>query len=158
MDAFKQHLWHVDRMEAATQLGISDPTVVSSDGSNGRFLPAFPSVHSGGTFHEFSCRDDRVVEPPKQRRSVGAECNWGIRFRDQAEAEDFLNGLAGELCSRLTSAGRSFPAFHISSVPLQNPVLVQSLPCTMVDVQLFGQPHPAVCSHVDQCPTMEPCP
>ncbi len=25
-------------------------------------------------------RDDRPVEPPKARKSVGAEVNWGIRF------------------------------------------------------------------------------
>ncbi len=117
--------------------GISDPSYSSIDGPNGRFLPTFLSVHSG-RIHELSCRDDRVVEPPKQRRSVGAECNWGIRFRDQAEAEDFLNGLAGELCSRLTSAGRPLPVLHIGSVLSQNPVLVQYLPCNMVDVQLFG--------------------
>ena len=65
------------------------------------------------------------MEPPKQRRSVGAECNWGIRFRDQAEAEDFLNGLAGELCTRLTSAGKLLASVqyadelrHLSNVPL----------------------------------------
>ena len=46
--------------------------------------------------------DEREVEAMKTRRSVGAEVNWGIRFTCQADAETFLDGLAGALpCSSL---------------------------------------------------------
>ena len=45
--------------------------------------------------------DDRVVEPPKARKSVGAECNWGIRFTCDADALTFMDNLAGELSSRM---------------------------------------------------------
>ncbi|KAK9825519.1 hypothetical protein WJX74_003581 [Apatococcus lobatus] len=87
-----------------TGLGIS--TVADLRERSSAALQRELGGKTGQTLWNFAHgRDDRVVEPPKQRRSVGAECNWGIRFRDQAEAEDFLNGLAGELCTRLTSAG-----------------------------------------------------
>ncbi len=41
--------------------------------------------------------DERQVEPMKTRRSVGAEVNWGIRFTCQADADTFLDGIAGAL-------------------------------------------------------------
>ena len=41
--------------------------------------------------------DPRPVEPPKARKSVGAEVNWGIRFQSPQEALTFLDGLAGAL-------------------------------------------------------------
>lgn len=34
--------------------------------------------------------DNRQVEPPKARRSVGAEVNWGVRFSSDADAHKFL--------------------------------------------------------------------
>ena len=40
-------------------------------------------------------KDDRPVEPMKMRRSVGAEVNWGIRFTCEADADTFLDSLAG---------------------------------------------------------------
>ncbi|GIL73675.1 hypothetical protein Vretimale_5440, partial [Volvox reticuliferus] len=53
--------------------------------------------------------DDRRVEPPKARKSVGAEINYGIRFEADAaglaEAERFLGELAGEVAARLKTAG-----------------------------------------------------
>lgn len=45
--------------------------------------------------------DDRIVEPPKARKSVGAECNWGIRFTSDADALTFMDNLAGELSTRM---------------------------------------------------------
>lgn len=50
-------------------------------------------------------RDSRVVQPPKPRKSLGAEVNWGIRFRNQQDADVFLLDLAGEVASRLAEAG-----------------------------------------------------
>lgn len=34
--------------------------------------------------------DDRPVAPPKARRTVGAEVNWGVRFSTAQEADTFL--------------------------------------------------------------------
>lgn len=34
--------------------------------------------------------DERPVAPPKARRSVGAEVNWGVRFSNAQEADTFL--------------------------------------------------------------------
>ena len=45
--------------------------------------------------------DDRIVEPPKSRKSVGAECNWGIRFQNDSDALAFMEDLAGELSTRM---------------------------------------------------------
>lgn len=45
--------------------------------------------------------DERQVEPPKSRKSVGAECNWGIRFQNDADAVAFMDNLAGELSTRM---------------------------------------------------------
>lgn len=39
----------------------------------------------------------------KLRRSVGAEVNWGIRFTCEADAENFLDGIAGEVSLSLLS-------------------------------------------------------
>lgn len=49
--------------------------------------------------------DDRPVEPPKARKSVGAEVNWGIRFTCEADAEKFLDELCQEVSNRLKAAG-----------------------------------------------------
>ena len=54
--------------------------------------------------------DDRQVEPPKSRKSVGAECNWGIRFQRDADAVAFMDNLAGELSVRMK--GLHPPALH----------------------------------------------
>ena len=43
--------------------------------------------------------DARRVEPPKDRKSVGAEVNWGIRFQSPQESHTFLDGLAGSPCT-----------------------------------------------------------
>lgn len=34
--------------------------------------------------------DERPVAPPKARRSVGADVNWGVRFSNAQEADTFL--------------------------------------------------------------------
>jgi hypothetical protein len=46
-------------------------------------------------------RDLRVVQTPKPRKSLGAEVNWGIRFRNQQDADQFLLRLSGEVRSAL---------------------------------------------------------
>lgn len=45
------------------------------------------------------------------RKSVGAEVNWGLRFSDMKNAEDFVVQLCGEVCRRMQEAevkGRTF--------------------------------------------------
>ncbi len=42
-------------------------------------------------------RDDRPVEPPGKRKSVGAEVNWGIRFTCDADCTEVLEGIAAEV-------------------------------------------------------------
>lgn len=39
--------------------------------------------------------DQRQVEAPKARKSIGAEVNWGVRFQSNDDAEVFLDGVAG---------------------------------------------------------------
>ena len=55
-------------------------------------------------------RDDRPVEPPKHRKSVGAECNWGIRFTCDADALSFLDQQAAELSSRMQGGDTMRPS------------------------------------------------
>lgn len=42
---------------------------------------------------------------PQARKSVGAECNWGVRLDSDGDAQKFLEELAAELSSRLRAAG-----------------------------------------------------
>uniref|UniRef100_A0A383W0I0 DNA polymerase kappa n=1 Tax=Tetradesmus obliquus TaxID=3088 RepID=A0A383W0I0_TETOB len=49
--------------------------------------------------------DQRQVEPPKARRSIGADVNWGVRFDSDADADKFLRELCTEVASRLAAAG-----------------------------------------------------
>ncbi|XP_074156493.1 DNA repair protein REV1 isoform X2 [Sminthopsis crassicaudata] len=53
------------------------------------------------------CRglDDRPVRTEKERKSVSAEINYGIRFTQPKEAEAFLLSLAEEIQRRLEAAG-----------------------------------------------------
>ncbi|XP_043927902.1 DNA repair protein REV1 [Protopterus annectens] len=53
------------------------------------------------------CRglDDRPVQTEKERKSVSAEINYGIRFTQTKEAEAFLLNLSEELQQRLEAAG-----------------------------------------------------
>nr|XP_028583712.1 DNA repair protein REV1 isoform X1 [Podarcis muralis] len=53
------------------------------------------------------CRglDDRPVQREKERKSVSAEINYGIRFTQPKEAEAFLLSLSEEIQRRLEAAG-----------------------------------------------------
>ncbi|XP_037383853.1 DNA repair protein REV1 isoform X3 [Talpa occidentalis] len=53
------------------------------------------------------CRglDDRPVRTEKERKSVSAEINYGIRFTQSKEAEAFLLNLSEEIQRRLEAAG-----------------------------------------------------
>ncbi|BBN18674.1 DNA repair protein REV1 [Marchantia polymorpha subsp. ruderalis] len=49
--------------------------------------------------------DDREVQPAQERKSIGAEVNWGVRFECMDDAQKFLVTLSNEVASRLQSAG-----------------------------------------------------
>lgn len=52
------------------------------------------------------CRglDDTKLNLEYVRKSVSAEVNYGIRFRNNEDAVDFLSQLSVEVCNRLTAA------------------------------------------------------
>ncbi|KAL7553046.1 hypothetical protein ACHAWF_016292 [Thalassiosira exigua] len=49
-------------------------------------------------------KDDRAVTPV-MRKSIGAECNYGVRFDGPYSVEYMIQGLAKEVEARMTSAG-----------------------------------------------------
>ncbi|KAF0903844.1 hypothetical protein E2562_029938 [Oryza meyeriana var. granulata] len=53
------------------------------------------------------CRgiDHSVVEAVQETKSVGAEVNWGVRFNNNKDAENFLANLSKEVCLRLEGCG-----------------------------------------------------
>ena len=62
--------------------------------------------NAGSVLWDFAhARDNRKVEPPKPRQSVGAEVNWGIRFVTAEDPEIFLKNLAVEVAGRMKQAG-----------------------------------------------------
>jgi DNA repair protein REV1 len=67
---------------------------------------------TGEKMWEYSRGIDRTeVGDTVQRKSVSAEVNWGIRFEEQTQAEEFFFRLAGELHDRLVKErvkGRNF--------------------------------------------------
>ncbi|XP_011342252.2 DNA repair protein REV1 isoform X2 [Ooceraea biroi] len=60
---------------------------------------------TGEQLHKM-CRglDDTKLNLEHVRKSVSAEVNYGIRFRNNGDAIDFLNKLSTEVCNRLTAA------------------------------------------------------
>ncbi|KAF8455467.1 hypothetical protein BGX38DRAFT_1267062 [Terfezia claveryi] len=48
--------------------------------------------------------DHAEVGDVPERKSVGVDVSWGVRFETQAQAEEFLQNLAGELHRRLVEA------------------------------------------------------
>eukprot|EP00850_Spirogloea_muscicola_P002658 SM000010S04296 [mRNA] locus=s10:703471:709607:- [translate_table: standard] len=55
--------------------------------------------------------DNRPVQAAQDRKSIGAEVNWGVRFKSEMDGHNFLEGLVREVCARLAEAsmkGRTF--------------------------------------------------
>ncbi|CAM9559652.1 unnamed protein product [Ectocarpus sp. 4 AP-2014] len=54
-----------------------------------------------------ACRgiDKRPVQAPPDRKSIGAEVNYGVRFDTQTQADGFLSELAEELSRRMVTEG-----------------------------------------------------
>jgi nucleotidyltransferase/DNA polymerase involved in DNA repair len=51
--------------------------------------------------------DNSAVELLADPKSLGAECNWGVRCTSRAEADALLDGLAAYVAERLREAGRA---------------------------------------------------
>ena len=49
-------------------------------------------------------RDDRQVKPA-ERKTIGAECNYGVRFDGPYGIDHFMNGLANEVAKRMEGVG-----------------------------------------------------
>ena len=46
-----------------------------------------------------------LIQAPPDRKSIGAEVNYGVRFDTQSQADEFLSKLAVELSSRMAGEG-----------------------------------------------------
>lgn len=81
---------------------MSHPTLASWVGQrSSALLPSFPSTPSTLSFNV-----SRRVEPPKPRKSVGAEVNYGVRLQDEQAAHQLLD-----------SIGACAPACHAPAGP-----------------------------------------
>ncbi|KAK4789684.1 hypothetical protein SAY86_016988 [Trapa natans] len=49
--------------------------------------------------------DDRVVGSIRESKSIGAEVNWGVRFKDLKDSKQFLSNLCKEVSMRLQGNG-----------------------------------------------------
>lgn len=49
--------------------------------------------------------DERQLQYRKERKSIGAEVNWGVRFADNDQLVTFVKQLAGEVSRRMIAAG-----------------------------------------------------
>ena len=48
-------------------------------------------------------QDSRLVEPPQARKSIGAQVYYGVRLDGDADADKFLDDLAGHIIMQLSS-------------------------------------------------------
>ncbi|XP_036080633.1 DNA repair protein REV1 isoform X5 [Rousettus aegyptiacus] len=93
------------------------------------------------------CRglDDRPVRTEKERKSVSAEINYGIRFTQPKEAESFLLSLSEEIQRRLEAAG-------VKGKRLTLKVMVRK-PGAPVETAKFGG-H-GICDHIARTVTLD---
>lgn len=68
-------------------------------------LQEWYGVKTGKMLYD-SCRgiDAKELQPISERKSLGAEVNWGVRFSQDDQVKDFLGKLAEEVASRLALA------------------------------------------------------
>ena len=61
---------------------------------------------TGEMLHNFSQGlDSTQLESVPDRKSIGVEVNWGIRFTDKAKAMRFFSFVCAELASRVDQVG-----------------------------------------------------
>ena len=59
-------------------------------------------------------RDHRQVEAPQARKSIGAQVYYGVRLDTEADADKFLDDLAGRRAPHLLTRLKAFlPCKHI---------------------------------------------
>ncbi|PAA60819.1 hypothetical protein BOX15_Mlig014549g2 [Macrostomum lignano] len=61
-------------------------------------------------------RDDRPVLAERERKSISAEINYGVRFQTMADCEVFLDGLCRELQARMRAAKVRGRAMHFKAM------------------------------------------
>lgn len=54
--------------------------------------------------------DDRQLESEQQRKSVGSEISWGVRFDNIEQRDHFIREMSAEVMTRLASVGPSMTA------------------------------------------------
>ncbi|XP_006097799.1 DNA repair protein REV1 isoform X2 [Myotis lucifugus] len=93
------------------------------------------------------CRglDDRPVRTEKERKSVSAEINYGIRFTQPKEAEAFLLSLSEEIQRRLEAAGMKGKRLTLK-------IMVRK-PGAPVETAKFGG-H-GICDHIARTVTLD---
>lgn len=93
------------------------------------------------------CRglDDRPVRTEKERKSVSAEINYGIRFTQPTEAEAFLLSLSEEIQRRLGAAGMKGKRLTLK-------IMVRK-PGAPVETAKFGG-H-GICDHIARTVTLD---
>ncbi|XP_032696203.1 DNA repair protein REV1 isoform X3 [Lontra canadensis] len=93
------------------------------------------------------CRglDDRPVRTEKERKSISAEINYGIRFTQSKEAEAFLLNLSEEIQRRLEAAGMKGKRLTLK-------VMVRK-PGAPVETAKFGG-H-GICDHIARTVTLD---
>ncbi|XP_036309942.1 DNA repair protein REV1 isoform X5 [Pipistrellus kuhlii] len=93
------------------------------------------------------CRglDDRPVRTEKERKSVSAEINYGIRFTQPREAEAFLLSLSEEMQRRLEAAGTKGKRLTLK-------IMVRK-PGAPVETAKFGG-H-GICDHIARTVTLD---
>ncbi|XP_047601017.1 DNA repair protein REV1 isoform X3 [Lutra lutra] len=93
------------------------------------------------------CRglDDRPVRTEKERKSISAEINYGIRFTQPKEAEAFLLNLSEEIQRRLEAAGMKGKRLTLK-------VMVRK-PGAPVETAKFGG-H-GICDHIARTVTLD---
>ena len=60
-------------------------------------------------FRKVRGEDDRTVETQSDRKSVGSEISWGVRFASTGQCRRFLEELAEEVWQRMLEA---FPSIQ----------------------------------------------
>lgn len=72
--------------------------------SKERLKHSFGSKRGASLWELAHGTDNRPWEEKPKRRSIGAQCTWGVRFASQDEVREFINNLAHEVSRRLNNA------------------------------------------------------
>ena len=92
-------------LQAQLTNSFADMAVTYQDITMARLQKDF-GPKTGRTLHSF-CRgvDGRDLDLAQERKSIGAEVNYGIRFKTGDDCAQFLDQLSAEVASRMERAG-----------------------------------------------------